>query len=809
MIPSFAAIPALFSLFSILVLLLGDSFLRWYFIGALALVFLLSFKKLNFSWAKSLSRQLSLGGVFLLTILVSFLFTHSTPLSLDSLSFYLFAFLSFVFALSINFKEFKKEYLAYFIVFIGFVFSFLSLFFLFDHRLAAQLPGMNLIYATYGHNHLAAFLLLILPLAWREIAQALQNKKRKLYWLELAGVLFMSFTLLLSFGRTALFIGLLQLGFIWIFYFRKQHRAGYSLLSKFILPGVILLLSLIFGLKMYFSYAVSAHENFVCPLPAWLSNKVCKPLDAEMRPLYFSQAFQAMRHYPLFGYGPGTFELIDKKYQQLPFSGTFYAHNHFLQVGAEMGILAAIIFSLLIFSLFKEAGKLAFPAKIKIKNFSFDQALYLGSFALLINAFFDFDWSYLGIFSLTLFFLGLILRNKHSTDKKQIDDSLVALISQIIAAILLLLTAIYLLLEILIRTGKTSLAFNIFPYFEEHAKVFEAEISSFSPAQVAKLTRIYQFDANAYFFNQRGIASLTDEQLAARKNLYLIDPWLNLNSEDIAWYLKKGDYQAADQNLTRLLELMEIAEQKFGYQLGYTKKFALASQRLDVADYYFTHGDPRKTAEYYLWARSVEPWIFAHRLPPVTSQTPVANLREFLLAIADQDVAEWGENYYYFINWHLRVFRQVLADGDEAQIKFWFELTDQKFTNLTFLLWQIGSTHFMDSLANQQQSNSLADTQQQLLLWSSLWETYRQHTDKIGFDEYEKALSKALIELSRTMVANSDLTVVQKGHFQQSMANTTNLVDQLQLATESYLTLKQNQLADVAMKMFAHAQTGR
>ncbi|MFH2118572.1 MAG: O-antigen ligase family protein, partial [Candidatus Paceibacterota bacterium] len=559
-------------------------------------------------------------------------------------------------------------------------------------------------------------------------------------------------------------------------------------------------------LKMYFSYSVSVDENFICPFPSWVNSKICKPLDAEMRPFYFIQALMAMRDYPLVGYGPGTFQLINRKDQQLPYSGTFYTHNSFLQVGAEMGILAGTAFLFLMGSFFWQAGKLAFSERTKIKTFDFNQALFIGSFALLINSFFDFDWSYLGVFSLTIFFLGLILRTKSSVAKKQTNDQLVIFISQLAAVFLVLLTVIYLLMEILTRTGRVKLSFDIFPYFKEHMKVFEAEVDTFSSAQKSKLTRIYQFDSAAYFFNEKSLEKLTDEQLMIRKNLYLIDPWLNLESEDIAWYLEKGDYQAADQNLSKLIELAEAAERRFDYQLGFTKKFELTTQRLDIADYYFGHGKPSRAAEYYLWSRSVEPWIFAHRLPPVSSQTPISDLEKFLLVTEEQDSSEWGENYYNFINWHLRVFRKAIEEGDEEQIKFWFELTDQKFSNLTFLLWRIGSTSFLDSLNNEAEINDQTYRQQKIMLWASLWEAYDQSSLEKTFDEYEKKLSEVLVELSQSMVVDSQLSAEQKDHFQTGMAITPDLVGKLQLATESYLALEQVRLTDIAMKMFAQAQ---
>jgi O-antigen ligase len=752
---------AFFSVFSMVLLLLGDSFLRWYLIGILAGAFLLLAKKLDFSWTHPQIKWLKLWGAFLALLLLSFFFTHNIPLSVDSVAFYLFGFLGLVLSLSVKFHDFKEDYLAFAIVFIGVILSLLSLFFLFNHELASTLPGMNLIYATYGHNHLAAFLLLALPLGWREIFLSPGKRERMIYLIKLASVLFISFTLLISFGRTALFLGVLELSFIWFFYLRRQAKTADKPFLKLIFSAILSILMLVFLSKMYFSYRITTDQSFACPLATWTEGKLCKPFTEELRPLYFSQAIRAIKDYPVVGYGPGTFQLINKKYQQLPHASAAYTHNHFLQVGSEMGLLTAVAFILALGSLYWRAFKVAFPNfRVNKISFSLDQALFIGAFALLINAFFDFDWSYLGIFSLTLFFLGLILRSAPKEPVKDQDFSfLMKPISQIIAGGLLLLAMLYLTLEILTRTNNTKLAFAIFPFFKEHAKVFEEAITTFSADQQGKLTSIYQFYPSVRVFYEK---ELTESEKRVKEKLYLVRPWQHLYSQDIANYLEADNYQAADQNLTGLLKVVEKAEQQYNYNLGFTKKFALMEQRLAIADYYFVHGDPVKTAEYYLWAQSVEPWIFNYRLPPVTDQTPVADLEQFLRVVGAGEPRLWGDNQGTLISWQLRVFTDAVERTDALKAEFWFREIDRQHEHLLVPLWSASSTILESLLAQALAAKDLVAVEQQLTTWLVLWPLASQESANSNgeFERFERELQI----VADTLLANENWLGAQKVH---------------------------------------------
>ena len=803
MIPAFVTIPFSFSLFLMLLLLLGESYLRWYFLGFFALLLLLFAKKLDFSWVEKQKKPLFLWGGFLGSAFISLFFTHSLPLSLESLAFYLFSFLVFVVSFSVRFKGFKKQQFSFYLVFVGFILSLLSLFFFFNRQLAGFLPGMNLLYATYGHNHLAAFLLLVLPLGWREVLLSSKRDSQPLFLTTLLGVLLITFSLLISFGRVVLFLGILQLGFMWWFYvYSKKNWTSIRSVLRAVFPAVLLIFLLIFSAKVYFSYQASINENFVCPFPYRIAYRVCKPFNIETRPLYFGQAIAALKEYPLTGYGPGTFELISRKYRQLPYVRTAYAHNHFLDLGAEMGVFPAALFFWLIASLFWQAGKKAFslPAK-KGQVFTFNQALFIGACSLLVNAFFDFDWSFLGIFSLTLFFIGLILRDEKQTSSKAENLSgLVAFVSKTIAYILLFFTVMYVLLETLIASGKTLTAFNIFPYFKEHFKAFETEKSSFSDGQEKRFLSLYRYHPTAYFFNREYFAEERFQEV--RKNLFTIDPWESLYTGDIERYLNSGDFATADQHLTALIEVMTVAEEDFGYQFGFAKKFSLMEQRLAIADYYFEQGDPEKTAAYYLWAQSIEPWILDHRLPPVTESTPIDILERFLLAVDNGQPLLWGNNYQTFLDWHIQVFTQALVVKDEERAQFWFEFISYNFAHTVESLWNISSEHFADSLNQAVGEANIADIEKNLSIWFALWELYGSSDSTGVFDEHERQLASALLSLSQLMAqADNQPLPEQTRLFQTGVLSTAALGSNLQSAADDFLMLERNDWAELAIKL--------
>ncbi len=82
-----------------------------------------------------------------------------------------------------------------------------------------------------------------------------------------------------------------------------------------------------------------------------------------LRVEYVSQALSSLREHPMQGYGPGTFELISRRYQRGPGLHSAFAHSYPLQFLAENGIPALIALAYLLFTVLRSAVRhLRLPA---------------------------------------------------------------------------------------------------------------------------------------------------------------------------------------------------------------------------------------------------------------------------------------------------------------------------------------------------------------------------------------------------------------------------------------------------------------
>lgn len=701
-------------------LLLGESDVRWYVFGVFAAFFLISFRKLDFSWLVSQKKIIALWLGFFGFLGISFVFSHHIPLSLSSLAEYSFSFLVFVWSLSFPLSDLQRKYLSFLFVLVATILSGLSVFFFFHQPLGSALPGMNLLYATYGHNHLAAFLLLILPLAWYEILQAKEDRSRPYFLFTLVCFLIITSAFITSFGRTAIFLGGIELGILWFATRKKREKHG---ALRFFLPTLGILFALVLSAKLFLSFQTLSPDNPSCPVPIRLRDKLCKPFQRELRPLYLEQAIKAVSEFPIVGYGPGTFGLISKKYQQLPYATTSYAHNHFLHVTAEMGLFAGVVFAWLIMYLYKQAYRAVFRNPNREESFSLQKALFLGATASLVNALFDFDWGYVGIFSLTLFFLALLIRPSSETLTRASERIRWLKGSIKLPALFLILTSIlFLIIEILIVTKNTPAAFQMFPFFSKHMTVFGKEGGGLDASQSGRFRHIYRFDPSAPSFLKPRIEDVDD--VALRSRLFELHPWALLDSKDITGYIERGQYQEADRGLSALVERLDEAERRFGYEIGFQKKFALVEKRLDIADYFLVNGQPEKTAEYYLWAQKTEPWIFTHRQPPITQLTPAEDLDAFLLAVNKGDLALWGEQQPLFLQWHIWALLAATEKGEGEKSAYWFSFTAGQFPHTAQYLWASVSEVFEKQFMEAVRLQNTARASEILSQWGAIFEIY-------------------------------------------------------------------------------------
>lgn len=71
------------------------------------------------------------------------------------------------------------------------------------------------------------------------------------------------------------------------------------------------------------------------------------------RPVYFSYAAESIKASPLFGVGPGNFHYASAVRQTMEYEDTSSAHNIFLDILAENGVIAGVFFILFLLSIFR------------------------------------------------------------------------------------------------------------------------------------------------------------------------------------------------------------------------------------------------------------------------------------------------------------------------------------------------------------------------------------------------------------------------------------------------------------------------
>lgn len=614
----------------LLLLLLGESYLSYVLLGLTSLGMLgwsfvlraertevdLSRSKVSFwlFWLL-LGLMLSLG--------ISSFFTTLWPLTLYNLARYFFALSSFWFFLTLPEGSLPPRVWGWSLLGLGLIMSLLSLFFRFLPSLAQLLPGMNLLYSTYGHNHLVALLLLILPLSWWVVVDYLgsrlnqselehgKSKPSRFELLILLLPLSLTLALLTSFGRVGVMIGLLQ--FIWVYRqlgldlnsklgstWAQQWRQGLRGLLKLVL-GLFVLVLLV---KVAFSGITLIKPDFACPVPS-LEKQLCKPITTEARPGYWAQALKMIQARPLTGFGPGTFGVAAKRFIFNPGSTSAYAHNAFLQNLAEWGLIGGGLFMALMLTLLWQT---------KSFKWGFANAVWLGVSGIYLDVLFDFDWDFVGILSLSLILLAVLLRKKklikflskgQQPDQQKSPLQLIKVLFYLINLSLIVVASLYLYAEVLIRRGQAGQAFSTFPYFHWHRKIYESE-AVLTPVQRQKFAHIYQNQGAVYPYLIKQ-ADGPEQKQALREKLFELEPWLTATTEDdlaqiVSFYLQRQDFAQAEKYLNKTWAMFDQVRQETDYDPPYPKQLALIEQSLNLAQELM---ETQKEKQAFIWLERI------------------------------------------------------------------------------------------------------------------------------------------------------------------------------------------------------------
>lgn len=349
--------------------------------------------------------------IFLFFTLLSTIFSPVFSRSLNMLLLY-FAFFIYFLTARVLAKEKRslfKDLLIVSIIFLSLVLCFLSFYLLFSKE-PPPFSTMNLIFASFGHNHLIDFLIFSYPLSLVLLFKEKQRFKKILFLL-LNLIFILGF--IFSFSRGGLLIAILIIVLFEFGLWKKRKQQNKPIHTHYLYSlGMGLLLILILGLGIIGYYYLGEEKNKNLNNP--LLKKALRQPPFSSRVEYWRQAALAFKEKPLLGWGLDNFRYLSKKYQKQPSTWSWYVHNHFFQMFVETGIFGGLSFLLLIAFILKHIFSKQWYQKIYP---SVDWALSLGLLVSAIHSFFDYDWQFSSVFLFFWVIAGYVNRPKVKSAK--------------------------------------------------------------------------------------------------------------------------------------------------------------------------------------------------------------------------------------------------------------------------------------------------------------------------------------------------------------------------------------------------------
>jgi len=594
---------------------------------------------------------------FLFFTFLSLVFSISLPLSLEVFIKYLSTFSIFLFLYSVSLEKLDKKIILNMLFFIGGALAATSFFLLFFSDIGQKIPALNLLFATYGHNHLGTFLLLLAPLGGYIY---IKEKKRLYLFLSI----FFYLSLFLSFGRILIFLAVIQTLVLSIFLLNhKQIKdRAVNFIFKFIFYfGVLILGSFLIVSRL------EECSSLLSKVP--YQEKICKnDPGPNVRYYYWSQAILSIKENPIFGSGLGTYGLASYKFRQVPDLWSKYAHNDFLQMFSDSGIFAGLFFISITIFILKEVG---FDKKEEEKYLLL---IKLPLISFLIDIFFDFNFNF---FSLSLSFLiisSIFLREKPT--QKSISTNYVGGFLKISIFGILFISIINFITSGLILFNKSELAFNIFPHFTNQERAF-IDSEELSLEQKKKLDKIYYYSPAI----SRDLLSLFSDQERAdyEFSLWEKDPWRIEDSFLPSYYSDIYDFEGMSKSMLFISNFLNEKNDDIGFQkesLSYEVKRDWANIYISLSREEFSNLNIELAAKNLFYAHYFDSWSISKNLPflnDLSGEDYTTEQRELFLRILEEIPSQyWGDNSYLMSNlYRLVVFEKADLYKDSEKLKLY------------------------------------------------------------------------------------------------------------------------------------------
>ena len=331
--------------------------------------------------------------------LVSTVTSISLTLSLPSFFLLLGVFLYFLICYIVFERESDLQLLSYSIVLVGFILSLVSCYLIFAP--SRPIPSMNLVYARYGHNHLAGYLLFVIPIVAVRFMSS-KTRRSKIFLTLL--LLFLFFNFYLTFARAASLVLLCVVLLLIVLY-----KPGFSQTVFLTILGIVPLVTILFSVFFFPNRDVVGFQSSIPKMrDSWLLRQVVKPLNSEPRPYYLNQSLSGFMSHPLVGTGLDTFQLTSRRYQEKINIVSKFTHNSLFQLLSETGLGGLITFVLLFIFCLRNIH-------VSKQESSYRMPLFIGALSSFAQSLFDINFNFLALFLLFWIIMASLLRRSETS----------------------------------------------------------------------------------------------------------------------------------------------------------------------------------------------------------------------------------------------------------------------------------------------------------------------------------------------------------------------------------------------------------
>ncbi|MEK6715238.1 MAG: O-antigen ligase family protein [Candidatus Omnitrophota bacterium] len=261
------------------------------------------------------------------------------------------------------------------------VFQIITGYDIFRHR--GMFSGCRVNASFINPNDFGSYLITVLPLT---LALFFSGVSKNLKVVLSVMFFIIVSLLLLTFSKSAILAFLAAVVFLGL-YTKKRYILFYFIITAIL----VLVLPLAFKIPLDFTKRILSFAS---------------DGGAIDRKYLWAAAWRMFMHFPVFGVGLGTFMQNYQKFWLRPTTEISYAHNCYLQILAETGIIGLAAFLSFLFIWFRNTLTALFKPSKSFYYFSF-VGLSTGLIAYLLNSFVDTNFYSLPIATLFWFILGL------------------------------------------------------------------------------------------------------------------------------------------------------------------------------------------------------------------------------------------------------------------------------------------------------------------------------------------------------------------------------------------------------------------